>query len=150
MSSISGALSRPKALFRSDAVQRFLAFGALLVLIVVFTLLSPNFLKFDNVIGILLATSVNGILALGVTFVIITGGIDVGAKEEIYRLLNDLASQGKSIIMISSELPEVLRMSHRVVVMSEGRVTGQLDAAEATQESVMHLATLRPETEAVS
>ncbi|MHA6620437.1 sugar ABC transporter ATP-binding protein [Pseudonocardia sp. DLS-67] len=79
-----------------------------------------------------------------------TRGIDVGAKEEIYRLLNDLAAQGKSIIMISSELPEVLRMSHRVVVMSEGRVTGQLDAAEATQESVMHLATLRPETEAVS
>jgi ribose transport system ATP-binding protein len=78
-----------------------------------------------------------------------TRGIDVGAKEEIYRLLNDLAAQGKSIIMISSELPEVLRMSHRVVVMSEGRVTGQLDAAEATQESVMHFATLRPETEAV-
>ncbi len=79
-----------------------------------------------------------------------TRGIDVGAKEEIYRLLNELAAQGKSIIMISSELPEVLRMSHRVVVMSEGRVTGQLDAAEATQESVMHYATLRPETEAVS
>jgi ribose transport system ATP-binding protein len=79
-----------------------------------------------------------------------TRGIDVGAKEEIYRLLNELAAQGKSIIMISSELPEVLRMSHRVVVMSEGRVTGQLDVAEATQESVMHHATLRPETEAVS
>jgi ribose transport system ATP-binding protein len=79
-----------------------------------------------------------------------TRGIDVGAKEEIYRLLNELAAQGKSIIMISSELPEVLRMSHRIVVMSEGRVTGQLDAAEATQESVMHYATLRPETEAVS
>ena len=52
-----------------------------------------------------------------------TRGIDVGAKEEIYALLNELAEQGKSIIMISSELPEVLRMSHRVVVMSEGRVT---------------------------
>ena len=74
-----------------------------------------------------------------------TRGIDVGAKEEIYRLLNDLAQQGKSIIMISSELPEILRMSHRIVVMSEGRVTGTLDADEATQESVMHLATLRPD-----
>jgi ribose transport system ATP-binding protein len=72
-----------------------------------------------------------------------TRGIDVGAKEEIYRLLNDLAASGKSIIMISSELPEILRMSHRIVVMSEGRVTGTLDAREATQESVMHLATLR-------
>jgi ribose transport system ATP-binding protein len=76
-----------------------------------------------------------------------TRGIDVGAKEEIYALLNELAGQGKSIIMISSELPEVLRMSHRVVVMSEGRVTGELAAGEATQESVMHLATLRPATE---
>jgi ribose transport system ATP-binding protein len=72
-----------------------------------------------------------------------TRGIDVGAKEEIYRLLNDLAARGKSIIMISSELPEILRMSHRVIVMSEGRITGVLSAAEATQESVMHLATIR-------
>jgi ribose transport system permease protein len=74
---MSMALSRPRAFVRSDTVQRFLAFGALLVLIVVFSVLSPNFLKFDNVMGILLATSVNGILALGVTFVIITGGIDL-------------------------------------------------------------------------
>ncbi len=77
-----------------------------------------------------------------------TRGIDVGAKEEIYRLLNELAEQGKSIIMISSELPEVLRMSHRIIVMSEGRVTGELSAAEAGQESVMHLATLRPDENA--
>ena len=74
-----------------------------------------------------------------------TRGIDVGAKEEIYTLLNDLAEQGKSIIMISSELPEVLRMAHRVVVMSEGRITGTLSAAEATPETVMHYATLRPD-----
>jgi len=72
-----------------------------------------------------------------------TRGIDVGAKSEIYRLLNDLAHQGKSIIMISSELPEILRMSHRVVVMCEGQVTGELDYGEATQESIMQLATLR-------
>jgi ribose transport system ATP-binding protein len=75
-----------------------------------------------------------------------TRGIDVGAKEEIYRLLNELAAQGKSVIMISSELPEVLRMSHRIVVMSEGRITGRLNADEATQESVMHFATLRPDS----
>ncbi|RBM13871.1 D-xylose ABC transporter ATP-binding protein [Prauserella sp. PE36] len=74
-----------------------------------------------------------------------TRGIDVGAKEEIYQLLNELAAQGKSIIMISSELPEILRMSHRVVVMSEGRVTRVLDAAEAGQENIMHYATLRPD-----
>jgi len=72
-----------------------------------------------------------------------TRGIDVGAKSEIYRLLNDLAKQGKSIIMISSELPEVLRMSHRILVMCEGRITGELSAAEATQERIMTLATQR-------
>jgi ribose transport system ATP-binding protein len=75
-----------------------------------------------------------------------TRGIDVGAKAEIYTLLNDLAASGKSIIMISSELPEVLRMSHRVVVMAEGRISGILTAAQASQSSVMHLATLRPES----
>jgi ribose transport system ATP-binding protein len=67
----------------------------------------------------------------------------VGAKSEIYRLLNDLAKQGKSIIMISSELPEVLRMSHRILVMCEGRITGELSSAEATQERIMTLATQR-------
>jgi ribose transport system permease protein len=65
------------AFVRSDAIQRVLAFGALIALFVVFSVASPNFLQFDNVVGILLATSVNGVLALGVTFVIITGGIDL-------------------------------------------------------------------------
>ncbi len=72
-----------------------------------------------------------------------TRGIDVGAKSEIYRLLNDLARQGKAIIMISSELPEILRMSHRIVVMCEGRITGELSSAEATQERIMQFATQR-------
>ncbi len=72
-----------------------------------------------------------------------TRGIDVGAKSEIYKLLNELADQGKSIIMISSELPEVLRMSHRVLVMCEGKVTGELSRSEASQESIMKCATNR-------
>jgi ribose transport system ATP-binding protein len=72
-----------------------------------------------------------------------TRGIDVGAKQEIYHLLNHLAAQGKSIIMISSELPEILRMSHRILVMCEGRLTGELTAAEADQEKIMTLATQR-------
>jgi ribose transport system ATP-binding protein len=72
-----------------------------------------------------------------------TRGIDVGAKSEIYRLLNDLAREGKAIVMISSELPEILRMSHRVIVMCEGRVTGELTAGEATQEKIMTFATQR-------
>jgi ribose transport system ATP-binding protein len=72
-----------------------------------------------------------------------TRGIDVGAKSEIYKLLNDLARQGKAIIMISSELPEILRMSHRILVMCEGRITGELSAGEATQERIMAFATQR-------
>src|SRR5579859_835676 len=72
-----------------------------------------------------------------------TRGIDVGAKSEIYKLLNDLAHQGKSIIMISSELPEILRMSHRIIVMCEGRITGELTSAEASQEKIMQYATRR-------
>ena len=74
-----------------------------------------------------------------------TRGIDVGAKSEIYHLMEELVEQGKSIIMISSELPEVLRMSDRVMVMCEGRKTGELDIAEATQENIMQLATMREE-----
>ena len=74
-----------------------------------------------------------------------TRGIDVGAKSEIYTLMDELVKQGKSIIMISSELPEVLRMSDRIIVMCEGRKTGELDISEATQENIMQLATMREE-----
>ncbi len=70
-----------------------------------------------------------------------TRGIDVGAKSEIYKLMNDLVRQGKSIIMISSEMPELLRMSDRIVVMCEGTKTGELPIEEATQEKIMTLAT---------
>ncbi|MDO5068012.1 MAG: sugar ABC transporter ATP-binding protein [Propionibacteriaceae bacterium] len=74
-----------------------------------------------------------------------TRGIDVGAKEEIYELLEQLCDQGKAILMISSELPEVLRMSHRIAVMAHGHITGILDNEEATQENIMELATLGKE-----
>ncbi|MBB4072020.1 ATP-binding cassette domain-containing protein [Canibacter oris] len=70
-----------------------------------------------------------------------TRGIDVGAKEEIYNLLEKLAVSGKSIIVISSELPEVLRLADRIVVMSDGKVAGELDNEAATQEKIMDLAT---------
>jgi ribose transport system ATP-binding protein len=72
-----------------------------------------------------------------------TRGIDIGAKAEIYKLLHGLAEQGKAIIVISSELPEILRLSHRIIVMCEGRITGELDGPTATQESIMSLATQR-------
>ena len=70
-----------------------------------------------------------------------TRGIDVGAKYEIYQIMNRLVAQGMSIIMISSELPEILGMSDRIYVISSGRITGELPVAEATQEKIMQLAT---------
>lgn len=71
-----------------------------------------------------------------------TRGIDVGAKLEIYELMNRLVAKGKSIIMISSELPEVLGMCDRILVMRSGQITGELSAKEATQEKIMQYATL--------
>jgi ribose transport system ATP-binding protein len=73
-----------------------------------------------------------------------TRGIDIGAKSEIYTLLEDLAAQGRAIIVISSELPEVMRLSHRIAVMCEGRLTGILPGGKCTtQEQIMELATQR-------
>ncbi|MGB9586878.1 MAG: ATP-binding cassette domain-containing protein, partial [Armatimonadota bacterium] len=70
-----------------------------------------------------------------------TRGIDVGSKVEIYHLMNRLAANGVAIIMISSELPEILGMSDRILVMHEGRIAGELSREEATQEKIMWLAT---------
>ena len=70
-----------------------------------------------------------------------TRGIDVGAKSEIHRLMGELAKQGKAIIMVSSEMPEILGMSDRIAVMCDGRIAGELTRKEATQEKVMELAT---------
>ena len=69
-----------------------------------------------------------------------TRGIDVGAKAEIYKLMHRLIEAGKSIIMISSEMPELLGMCNRIIVMHEGKITGELSREEATQERIMQLA----------
>ena len=74
-----------------------------------------------------------------------TRGIDIGAKSEMYTLMEELASQGKAVIMISSELSEIQRLSDRVLVMCEGRITGELDIKDATQEQIMAYATMREE-----
>ncbi|MDZ4676325.1 MAG: xylose ABC transporter ATP-binding protein [Oligoflexia bacterium] len=72
-----------------------------------------------------------------------TRGIDVGAKAEIYQLMNELAAQGLAIVMVSSELPEILGVSDRIIVMSEGRISGEFLCADATQEKIMAQATVR-------
>ena len=70
-----------------------------------------------------------------------TRGIDVGAKYEIYQIIGDLVKQGKSVIMVTSEMAELIGFSDRIMVMCEGRVSGFLDSKEATQEKVLELAT---------
>jgi ABC-type sugar transport system ATPase subunit len=70
-----------------------------------------------------------------------TRGIDVGAKAEIYALIRKLASQGRAIIMTSSELPELLAVSDRIIVLCEGRLTAEIPRAVATEEAIMHAAT---------
>jgi len=78
-----------------------------------------------------------------------TRGIDIAAKQDIYHIIDELAAAGKGIILVSSELPELLRSSHRILVLSEGRVTAVYDAKEATQEKIMAAATnVAPSTEA--
>jgi len=74
-----------------------------------------------------------------------TRGIDVGAKYEIYTIINTLADAGKAVIVISSELPELLGICDRIYALSAGRITGQVARAEATQESLMHLMTMQKE-----
>lgn len=69
-----------------------------------------------------------------------TRGVDVGAKAEIYKIINDLASKGFAIIMVSSELPELIAVSDRIIVMREGRISGEIDAKDVTEEQVMALA----------
>ena len=70
-----------------------------------------------------------------------TRGIDVGAKYEIYQIMIDLVKQGKSIIMISSEMPELIGMSNRIIVMCNGHITGEVEGKKRTQERIMSFAT---------
>jgi ABC-type sugar transport system ATPase subunit len=70
-----------------------------------------------------------------------TRGVDIGAREEIYRILEDLAASGVAILFASSDLAEVLRLARRVLVLRDGRLVGELDGASATEEAIVHLST---------
>jgi ribose transport system ATP-binding protein len=70
-----------------------------------------------------------------------TRGVDIGAKKEIYNIMNQLTAEGVTILMISSELPEILGMSDRILVMHEGKLAAVMDKTQATQEKIMHAAT---------
>ena len=101
------------------------------------------FLSSGNLLDVLRQVSTTGLIATGMTAVIITGGIDVGAKREIYDLVFRLAREGLAILVVSSELPELLLLADRILVMSEGRQTGLLDRSQASEERIMQLAAPR-------
>lgn len=105
------SISRPGSLVRSDAIQRLLAFGALIVIVIFFSLASPNFLQFDNFVGILLATAVVGVLALGATFVIISGGIDLSVGTVM-----TLAAVITGVLITNMHLPVVVGIIGGVAV----------------------------------
>ena len=83
--------------------------------------------------------------ALRSRLLVTTRGIDVGAKYEIYRLIHRMADQGKAVILVSSELPELLGMSDRIYTICEGSITGEIDSKEANQEKLMRLMTTTSE-----
>ncbi len=79
-----------------------------------------------------------------------TRGIDVGAKYEIYTLINEMVAQGKAVIVISSELEEIMGITDRIYTLAYGRVTGEVATADAIQEELMRLMTIEPEKEKVA
>ncbi len=131
-------LARPASLLRSDAMQRLLAFGALILIIIFFSLASPNFLQFDNFVGILLATSVVGVLALGVTFVIITGGIDLSIGTVM-----TLSAVMTGVIITNMHLPVIVGIVGGIVTGGlAGLVNGILIARFKIPPFIATLGTL--------
>ena len=74
------------------------------------------------------------------------GGIDVNAKSEFYKLMNEFVARGGTIIMVSSELPEIIGISDRIIVMREGRLMGEMDYRDATEENIISLASVRSDS----
>jgi ribose transport system permease protein len=135
---MQSALRKPGSIFKSDAVQRLLAFAALLVIIVFFTFASEHFLTFSNFKGILLATSVTGILAMGVTFVIITGGIDLSIGTVM-----TLSAVMTGVIITNVGLPTPIGIAAGILTgVTMGLVNGTLIARLKIPPFIATLGTL--------
>ena len=118
--------------------------GLFLLIVVVAAVtayLNPRFISPINISNTANLTGLFGLYAIGEGLVIITGGIDVGSKAEIYTLMRGLADSGVAVLMISSDLEEVIGVSDRVAVMREGAISGFLERAELGEEAIMRLAT---------
>ena len=114
--------------------------AVILALAVVFGSINPNFWSVTNMANVSRQMSILALLSLGQTFAILSGGIDVGGKIEVYRLMGELLSRGAAIVMISSELPEILGLSDRILVLRDGRICGEFDRADATEENILNCA----------
>ena len=107
----------------------------------VMILTTDNFLSADNFLNIARQVSINAIIAIGMTCAILSGGIDVGAKAEIYMLMRRLTNEGYAIIFISSELPEIVGLCDRVAVFRQGAIVATLAGDEINSNEVMRYAT---------
>ena len=117
--------------------------GLLVLILVVGAItaaLNPRFLSPVNLVNMANLIGLFGLFSIGVGLVIITGGIDVGAKGEIYTLLRQLADNGVAILMISSDMEEVIGVSDRIAVMHEGTISGFLDRPRFSEHNVLQLA----------
>ena len=113
---------------------------ALALLLVICCISSPGFRKPQNLLNITRQVSYSGIIALGMTFIIIGGGIDIQAKSEVYAFIRSLLSQGMACILISSDLEEIIGICRRVAVMRDGRIAGFLEEDKISEENIMYLA----------
>ena len=134
-----GAGSRWNDLLRFLARDAGVA-AALLLIVIFFSLTAPYFATAENFLKIFVQIAINTVLSAGMTFVILTGGIDVGAKREIYELLWALAASGKGIIFVSSDLPELIGTCHRIIVFAHGKIAGEVPRIAFDQHRILSLA----------
>ena len=118
-------------------LRRYAALTALIALLVFNVLVTPHFLSLQTLNVNLTQVATIVIVSVGMTLVIATGGIDVGAKAEIQSLIRELADQGLGVLMISSELEEIVEGADRVFVLSDGRTVADLPHSQASAETIM-------------
>ena len=110
---------------------------ALVIIIAIFAILSDNYLTTGNLTTITKQVAFNAIVAIGMLLVILNGGIDVGAKGEIFSLLFREAKKGLAVLYVTSEVGEALTASHRIIVMSKGRIVKEFDPRTCTRDEIM-------------
>ncbi len=137
-------MNKFKELFWSDehSQNHTVILVTILAAVAIISMISPNFFTYRNFVSILEQSALYLILAIGMTLIMVTGGIDVGAKFEVYKLMLDLAAQGISIIFLSTEHEEILSLSDRIIIVNKGRIREVLTPDKTSVEDIHALAAL--------